>query len=86
MRVRLTEPRFGADLADFLWCAGFIVEREGPEWLRVSLPYLLTGERTAADADLFLALWLRIGIRIWNERRAGAEAVLADEPSAALSA
>jgi hypothetical protein len=67
MRVRLTNPTQLEDFLDFIWGSGFIGVVEGPDVLSVSLPYSLGNGRTAADGELFLSLWLGVGIRVWND-------------------
>jgi hypothetical protein len=83
MRVRLTDPTQLEDFLDFIWRSGFIAEVQGPDVVRASLPYALTEERTAADADLFLSLWLGIGIRVWNGLSPDSEAFVLGEPEQA---
>jgi hypothetical protein len=79
MRVRLTDPTQLEDFLDFIWSSGFIAEVEAPDAVRVTLPYALSEGRTIADAEVFLSLWLGIGVRVWNELAAEGEAVVLDE-------
>jgi hypothetical protein len=83
MRVRLTDPTQLEDFLDFVWSSGFIAEVEEPDLVRISLPYVLSRGRTAADGDLFLSLWLGVAVRVWNELCPEGEAVLLGEPEQA---
>jgi hypothetical protein len=76
MRVRLTDPTQLEDFLDFIWSSGFIGEVEAPDGVRVSLPYALSGDRTAADGEVFLSVWLGIALRVWNGLSPDGEAFL----------
>lgn len=76
MRIRLSDPAFTGDLAGFLWRAGFIVEQESRETVRVSVPLVLREDRTEEEMELFLAVWLNLSLRVWNTTRPNAEALV----------
>lgn len=80
MRVRLIDPTQLEDFLDFIWGSGFIGVVEGPDLVSVSLPYSLGNGRTAADGELFLRMWLGVGIRVWNDLSPEGEAVVLGEP------
>lgn len=76
MRVRLTDPTQLEDFLDFIWRSGFIGEVDDPDVVGVTLPYALGEGRTAADGEMFLGVWLGIGVRVWNGLSEGAALVL----------
>lgn len=83
MRVRVNDSTLVADFVDFLWRSGFIAEQDGVETVRVSVAFSQARGRKEGDMDIFLTVWLRVAVRVWNDLRPEADAVLLAEPEPA---
>lgn len=86
MRVRLSDPTLVEEFLDFLWRSGFVAELDGPDSVRVSMPMTAVGDRTPADIELFLSVWLNISLRVWRDLWPDTDAVLVAEPEPARRA
>ena len=83
MRVRLSDPTLVEEFLEFLWQSGFIAALEAPDMVKVSIPMAVPGDRTPADVELFLSVWLNVSVRVWKELWPDIDAMVIAEPAAA---
>jgi hypothetical protein len=86
MRVQVNDSLLVDDFVDFLWRSGFIAERDGVETVRVSVAFSHARGRKAEDMDVFLTVWLKVAVRVWNDLWPCAVAVLLAERESAFRA
>ena len=79
MRVRLSDPTLIEEFIDFLWRSGFVAEQEGADVVAVSVPVTPNGRWRKGDADMFLTVWLEIGLRVWKELWPDSDAIVLPE-------
>jgi hypothetical protein len=67
MRLRLSDPTLIEEFLEFLWRSGFIAELDAPDAVKVSLPMAVADDRTPADVELFLGVWVNVSVRVWKD-------------------
>jgi hypothetical protein len=86
MRVQVNDSTLVDDFVDFLWRSGFIAARDGLETVRVSVAFSDARARKKGDMEIFLTVWLKVAVRVWNDLRPDADAVLVAERDSARRA